>query len=536
MNEPVLDYTDLAKAKSLKTLLEQKRDLMQSNGSAFYKPHHKQDLFHKSADKFYRYVRTGNRWGKSQCGAAEDVAWARGFREWYPEGDPARYTGIPKRSTKGVILVYDWSKAEEIFTNQVDGTGRGKLFDYIPDADFIKTEKSSGGNISCIKVKSIHGGVSTIYIDTVKSFMQNPLGHESSQWDWVHVDEPIPEDMWKAYARGLMDSNGKAWFLCTPLDQPWINDFFIPSRRSKLDLENLTEFGNKSVIIGSTSDNPHITEDAREKYEELLTEDEKECRLHGIPRTTSGLIYKSFKHEESPEGHTYIDAPVGWIDDITPPMDYTIRYAIDTHPKTPHAVLFAATAPTGEVFFFREIFQQCLMKDLAFLIKDIVQNRLVLTCLCDPSAYINNPVSGDTMADDLAAHGVVVEKAVKDLQRGVLAVQAALRKKMPGGHYWLNFHQGLTETVWEFDHYMWSHKQADKVLDKNDHMMECLYRLVLNGLEYVDPEDSSDFYVGQTSVTSLDLTIPVQYESDQPIDQTNLSPEQRYELYRLNLI
>tara|TARA_R110000772_G_scaffold266171_1_gene388309 strand:- start:31291 stop:32901 length:1611 start_codon:yes stop_codon:yes gene_type:complete len=536
MSELVLDYTDLNKAKKLSKLLEQRNALKANNGSAFYEPHLKQDLFHRGADKFYRYVRTGNRWGKSQCGAAEDVAWARGFREWYPEGDPARYSGIPKRSTKGVILVYDWSKAEEIFTNQVQGTGRGKLFDYIPTEDFLGTEKSSGGNISCIKVRCIHGGVSTIYIDTVKSFIQNPLGHESSQWDWVHVDEPIPEDMWKAYARGLMDNDGKAWFLCTPLDQPWINDFFIPSRRTKLNEDSKTDFGDKMVIIGSTKDNPHISESARLKFEGLLSDEEIECRLHGIPRTTSGLVYKAFNHMESPEGHTYVDKPIGWFDEITPPMDYTIRYAIDTHPKTPHAVLFAATAPTGEVFFFREIFQQCLMKDLAFLINDIVQNRLVLTCLCDPSAYINNPVSGDTMADDLAAHGVVVEKAVKDLQRGVLAVQAALRKKMPGGHYWLNFHQGLTTTLWEFDHYMWSHKHADKVLDKNDHMMECLYRLVLNGLDYIDPEDSSDYFVAQRGVNNLNLSIPAQSEPSEYIDLATLTPEQRYEYHLLGLI
>ena len=26
--------------------------------------------------------------------------------------------------------------------------------------------------------------------------MANPMGLESSQWDWIHVDEPIPEATW----------------------------------------------------------------------------------------------------------------------------------------------------------------------------------------------------------------------------------------------------------------------------------------------------------------------------------------------------
>ena len=511
-------------------MLQELEELRASNGSAFYKPHKKQDLFHRGGGKKYRYVRTGNRWGKSQCGAAEDVAWARGYREWYPEGDEGRYAGIPKRSTKGVILVHDWGKAEEIFTNQINGTGRGKLFDYIPPADLISVHKSSGGNLDCIKVRSKWGGTSTIYLDTVKSFLQNPMGHESSQWDWIHVDEPIPKDLWKAVSRGLMDTNGSAWFLCTPLNQAWINDFFIPSRRVKLNLDSATTFDNKLVIIGSTKDNPHITDEAREAYAATLTADERQCRLEGIPKAMSGMIYKSFSPEFTPTGHVYDTIPKGWADEVTPPSNYTIRYAIDPHPQTPHAVLFAATAPTGEVFFFREIFEQTVLKNLADQITNIVSDRVVLTCLADPCAFINNPVSGDTMADTLAMHGVVVEKAVKDLARGIIATQAALKKVMPDGHKWLNFHSSLTETLYEFDRYEWDSKRENKPVDKDDHMMENLYRLVLNGLEYLDPNDDSNDYYSQTGINTVNHGQEF-YETKKKLE--NLTPQERYEMYLL---
>ena len=56
---------------------------MQSYGINFYRPHAKQDKFHASGDKTGRYVRTGNRGGKTKCGAAEDVAWLLGGRVWY---------------------------------------------------------------------------------------------------------------------------------------------------------------------------------------------------------------------------------------------------------------------------------------------------------------------------------------------------------------------------------------------------------------------------------------------------------------------
>jgi hypothetical protein len=531
MNQQSTDYLALHEQAQLVNALEELDILKQQNGSAFYHPHHKQDLFHRGGHKKYRYVRTGNRWGKSQCGAAEDVANARGFREWYPEGDVARYAGIPKRSTKGVILVHDWGKAEEIFTNQIDGTGRGKLFDYIPRDELINVHKGSSGNVDCIKIKSKWGGISTIYLDTVKSFLQNPMGHESSQWDWIHVDEPIPQDLWKAVSRGLMDTNGRAWFLCTPLNQAWINDFFIPSRRTRLNTEGSTSFDNKLVIIGSTKDNPHITDEAREEYAKTLSVDERQCRLEGIPKSMSGMVYKSFSPEYSPDGHVYENTPTGWENCVTPPVDYTIRYAIDPHPQTPHAVLFAATAPTGEVFFFREIFEQTLVKNLAEQINNIVANRLVLTCLCDPAAFINNPVSGDTFADTLAIHGIVVQKAVKDLARGIIASQAALKKTMPEGHKWLNFHSSLAETLWEFDHYEWDSKRENKPIDKNDHMMENFYRLILNGLDWVDPISNEDEFFGQTQINGCDLSIPVYTEEAPNINKANMTAEQKYELY-----
>lgn len=514
-------------------LLRELEQLKASNGSAFYDPHKKQDLFHRNGDRKRRYVRTGNRWGKSQCGAAEDVAWARGFREWYPEGDPARYAGIPKRSTKGLIIVHDWSKAEEIFTNQVAGTGRGKLFDYIPPDELIGVHKSSGGHVDCIKIKSKWGGVSTIYLDTVKSFLQSAMGQESSQWDWIHVDEPLPQEMWKAASRGLMDTNGSAWFLCTPLDQAWINDYFIPSRRTKLNLDSINTFKDKLVIIGSTSDNPHISEEAREAFAEDLTPDEIQCRLHGIPKAMSGLIYKAYSPEFAPEGHVYENTPHGWEDPVTPPLDYTIRYAIDPHPQTPHAVLFAASAPTGEVFFFREIFEQTKLADLAEQIKNIVGGRFVASAIIDPCAYINNPVTGDTMADTLASNGVVCEKAVKDLTRGIIATQAALKKTMPEGHKWLNFHASLTETLFEFDHYEWDSKRDNKPKDKDDHMMECLYRLILNGLDWIDPNENSDYFVPQINVLTKDEYEMFQQNLDKA--KRELTPEEKFELYLLGI-
>ena len=93
------------KLKALRRLAE----LRKNYGIFAYRPQPKQALFHQANYK-YRYLRTGNRFGRSTCGSAEDCAFALGARLWLPEGDPIRHLGIPRRATKGVILVADWDK------------------------------------------------------------------------------------------------------------------------------------------------------------------------------------------------------------------------------------------------------------------------------------------------------------------------------------------------------------------------------------------------------------------------------------------
>lgn len=490
--------------KRLKKKLEAQERLKQSNALLFYEPHRKQDLFHANGDVRWRFVRTGNRWGKSQCGAAEDVAWALGERPWYKEGDKRRGVGIPKRATKGVILIYDWSKAKEIFTNQDKGN-LGKLFQWIPKDAFAGVEKTNSGDISVIKIKSKWGGISVIHLHTVKSFMQNPMAHESSNWDYVHVDEPIPEAMWKAYLRGLTDSKGSAWFLCTPLNEPWITDFFLPHRHVVVDEKDGTKFSPKDkseryVIIGSTYDNTFLDQTAIAEFEGELTKEERECRLYGNPLVLGGLVYSRFDRTQN----IYHEVPKGWETKHKPPHEYTVRYAIDPHPRTPDAVLFAATAPTGEVMFFAEYFKRQDPKELARAILEVTEGCHVHSAIMDPAGFIENPITGTTYADELALYGVFLEKASKDLARGIVETNAALGECMREGHRKMQFCDDLYETLYEFDRYEWDSKRLNKPVDKDDHMMENLYRLVVHGLDFVPRQDGSPDHFPQAEIGDID--------------------------------
>jgi hypothetical protein len=69
-----------------------------------------------------------------------------------------------------------------------------------------------------------------------------------------------------------------------------------------------------------------------------------------------------------------------------------------------------------------------------------------------------------------------------------MALNAKLRT--PGGLVVpkLMFGQHLARTLFEFDAYQWNPKKPNSPKDENDHMMENLYRMVLQGLHYVKPE------------------------------------------------
>lgn len=493
---------DIAELRRLQRLAKLKRDY----GLLFYQPFAKQDLFHANGHFLRRYVRTGNRFGKSTLGAAEDCAWAIGERSWYPEGDPRRTIGIPKRATKGLIIVADWDKAKEIFTNREPGAAQGKLFKFLPK-DSIGKCTSNSGIIVSIEVKSIHGGMSTIYIDTVKSYKANPMGQESSDWDWIHVDEPCPKPMWIANSRGLIDRHGSAWFTCTPINEPWINDMFIPRSSLRKDIQGSIQMDeNHWMITGSSYDNPYNSPAALAMFEKDLTEEERQCRIGGIPLALSGLVYKEF----NPEIHVLTKVPNGWSDWLHPPPSYTHRIYIDPHPQTPHAVLFAATSPYGPVYYWHELYRKCLIPDLCDMINEIMLGYEIESILCDPAAFITSPVDQKSMADCFFDAGLPVERAPKDLSRGIIEAQAFLgaRIRTPLGTVIPKcyFSPHLSETAWEFDHYEWSSKRKDKPVDKNDHMMENFYRSVITDHRFITKNstyDPANFRYGQLKSVNL---------------------------------
>jgi hypothetical protein len=300
------------------------------------------------------------------------------------------------------------------------------------------------------------------------------MGSESSDWDFVHVDEPCPEDMFKACARGLVDRQGKTWFTLTSIDAVWITDMFEPSDPKDVQPD-------RWFREGTTYENPHLTPAGIKAFESLLTDDEKQCRLLGKPMELSGLVYKEFRYDT----HVFKHVPFGWKGYDDPPPEYVIYTAIDTHPRVPHAVLFIAVGPSGLPIVYDELFIHTSATELCSLIRRKLSARRFAPVKCEPAAWIEDPETGRSLATAFAEGGLVVWKASKGKTHGILTLKGLFNKRDPLG---LMFCPTVHRTLWEIRRYCYDPKTNEPV-DKDDHMMENLYRLMINNPEWYDSED-----------------------------------------------
>jgi hypothetical protein len=536
--------TDLFLLREEVRLEKRAAELRKDNSIAFFVPHEKQYRFYNAATFHRRYMRTGNRFGKSELGAAEDVAFALGYRPWmerpfdvlngkgeivfhhdgYP-GHPLATLGIPDHPTKGIIVTADWDKSTEIFTSEEEGDKKGKLLRYIPKSAFLDKARNHSGAIDRVWIRHRNGGTSVIRLDTIKSFKQNPLAFESSDTDWAHFDEPPTEKLYKAVIRGFMDRDGSCWFTCTPLTEPWIDMKFTPNIEDQINGDqdedaDLTDFW---MDTGSTYDNPHISRVSIERVMAEYTDDERETRLSGKPASYSGLVYKEFQFPL----HCRKEPPIGWNDWDTPPADHCIYISIDYHYAKANAILFIAVPPDGPAYVYKELFQKTLVEEDVQNIRDVLQRRPYQPIIVDPLASTTNKVDGLTAMDKYRMLGLAVLPATKDPVNGIRAVRALLKGRSKDGGPLLVINRACKRFIFEIARGFVMDEEQNKPLKQNDDMMECLYRLVLQGLTYVEPADDSDFHYSPP----LDLPdasfSPFEFES-KPKTKNRLAFANRY--------
>lgn len=477
-------------------------------GIAFYRPHYYQHLFHTSVAK-RRGLFAGNRFGKSAANGAETVAWMLGERPWYKtsfdilkvstlggnrssmcasrfEGSPSHpavKSGIPPWPTKQLVVTTNWDKVHEIWTAQ-DADRPGKLWQFIPKGFVKKTVRNHEGVID--EVYGTNGAL--LKFMSVDAFKRNQQIAESSDWDRVALDEPAPEDLWKGAARGLVDRNGQGDFTLTSMQEMWIYDYF--------NSEDSRDKAGRESWRATMRDNPHLSDAAIEAFAQDLTDEEKQCRIEGLPLELSGLVYKEFKRDlhvlktlpapmvETDSNHEKIVHE--WRDWHLPPKNHLLYIRVDPHPQTPHAVSFFAVGPSCIPVQCYEIWHGCDADSLVRMIRDYIRQTgcFVASIKMDPSAWTpDNVTRVASIASTFSKYDLFVQKGSKDMTNGILKTRTALREQR------ILFVPTVKRTLWEISRY--NYDKENHPVDKDDHFMENLRRLCVDTpLRFFNPDRS----------------------------------------------
>ena len=412
----------------------------------------------------YSGMRTHN-CGKTTVGILELIAFCLGFRPWLESSNKNYKTPFQPPIRARVF--------GEDFTNHVGKVLVEKLREWLPENEVVEVKKNQQGVQTFWKLKN-GSTIEFLSYEMDSAKLEGWVGHVA------YFDEPPPRSHYIATQRGLVRNMGYCWLTLTPLKEPWLYD--------ELWLKRGERIGGISVNI---RDNVGygLTEEGVKMFEEGLTQDEKAARIDGEFTFMSGLIYKEFN------ANVHIIPPFD-------PKHLSIYEAIDPHPRTPHAVMWVGVDANGRKYIIDEIFSHCVINELAQQIQ-IKRVKEPIFTLIDPSAVIKDPVNNTSIIDRLLELGIYTEKGSKDLVSGIQRVKRALEIKEDnfGTSSEIYIFSSCKRTIWEFQHYCWDEYRGkdrgekNRPIDKDDHFMENLRRILLREPEYVEDGEKAEIYI-----------------------------------------
>lgn len=349
--------------------------------------------------------------------------------------------------------------------------------------------------IKRVKIRSIkHLGKKNVYdisVDGTHNFLCNGILTHN-----CFMDEPAPQMLFNASLSRLR-LGGKCGLFMTPLaSAAYIYEEFIEGYPEGYDEDNRAFY-----IYADVEDNC-VTHGVRgflkhENIEQLINlynEDEKEARLHGRFMGLIGLIYNMF----DPTKHVlpyFEEVSENWIK-----HSWKVVWAIDQHPVTPTHVMFMALLSNGQKVVIDEIFKIAQVKELASLIVEKLRyfkskgGIPAKVGLIDASSVIEDQLrGGDSVINDFIknwkemGYDYKLVKASKDRDRGEDIVKQELKGTINPNLYIckmrpIDGNRTQGETLWEIKRYGKDPKRPERRIDKDDHAMESLYRLILANL------------------------------------------------------
>lgn len=345
------------------------KEARQNKKAEFYleRMHAGQEKVHRTKARFC-CVWSGNRFGKSTCGTME--------LRWRVLGDhPFQKVDVP---IKAAMICTD-------FENHLKKVIEPKIFEWFPKDELEKATIERNQTKALKTIKFQNGSIIDFY-----SHDQDPMVLESSDYDYVWCDEPMPHNLFKAIWRGLTDRGGSFLMTGTPIVQAWMIQEY-----KKWEAGNLDGL-QREFILGKTEDNAHNLGNGDKElglkrikeFAAMLSPEEREARLNGKPLELQGMVFGSWDRS------IHLCKPFAW------PAHWPIIESIDPHPRKPAGYSLVGLAENGaKILLYSgylpgdvvELADEIMLARASLSIKGDQKPRIIQT-LIDNSA--NAPLTG----------------------------------------------------------------------------------------------------------------------------------------------
>lgn len=334
----------------------------------------------------------------------------------------------------------------------------------------------------------------------VMTYEQDPREFEGVTLGWAWFDEPPPEAILKATI-ARMRRGGIIFITATPLaGSAYLYDQFAKGTMS-IEVSS-SETGAKAVYerkIGYVEADiesackehgirGHLNHDDIMKIIAEYSEDEKQARIYGKFQHLVGMVFKRWNRK------VHVIKPFE-IDE----RNFCVFEAIDPHPRTPDAVMWVAVDKNGTKYVCDELWIKGQSdEELASRIKKKASQFRLIRRIGDPSMFIEDQHTGKSLAMRLSKFGLSYQEASKARAASDRRIGDALNYTEVNGHMVrapeVYVFDTCERTIFEMEHYRWDDwtgKTADKKglkekpLDKDDHMVENLGRLLFQEPEFV---------------------------------------------------
>jgi hypothetical protein len=259
----------------------------------------------------------------------------------------------------------------------------------------------------------------------------------------------------------LIDTGfGRWWITMSPIEgMTWMyDDIYEPMELGEIGPDKLT------LVEVEMSDNPHLSEEEREKALSFLSADSRKKREKGNFVARGGRVLEKYSER------IHYTKMEGW----RPPPSWTVYTSLDYGYKNPTAVGWHAVRPDGrKVVTFHEIYKtKTLIETICEeMHKFEADNDITVEMRTgDPNMKQTNGIHGTSILFEYARHGIVmgVEGVPKDESIGINQMNSYLEIDPVTGEPFWEVTQECPFHHKEFRKLAWKTYASPKLDDKNN--------------------------------------------------------------------